>query len=88
MTEPAARRRTMQELNQHLRLERYRAFRRSARRIITADGLAALTMQRVADDVGCAVGSLYRYFSSKDALIAELQRDAIERLGTSFLLSQ
>lgn len=96
MTEPAAgpagaagaRRRTMRELHQHLRLERYRDFRQSARRIIAADGLGALTMQRVADEVGCAVGSLYRYFPSKDALIAELQRDAIDRLGTSFLLSQ
>lgn len=88
MTEPAARPRTMRELNQQLRLERYRELRRSARRIVAADGLAALTMQRVADEVGCAVGSLYRYFASKDALVAELQRDAIERLGTSFLLSQ
>jgi AcrR family transcriptional regulator len=88
MTEPAGPRRTMRELNQHLRLERYRAFRQSARKIIADEGLTGLTMQRVADDVGCAVGSLYRYFASKDALLAELQRDAIDRLGTSFLLSQ
>lgn len=78
----------MRELNEHLRLERYREFRASAARIIATDGLSSLTMQRVADEVGCAIGSLYRYFPSKDALIAELQREAIDRVGTSFLLSQ
>jgi AcrR family transcriptional regulator len=52
-------------------------------RIVFAEGLDALTMQRLARDVDCAVGSVYTYFPSKSALVAELQRAAIEVLDDS-----
>ncbi|MCU1350913.1 MAG: Transcriptional regulator, TetR family protein [Acidimicrobiales bacterium] len=52
--------------------------------IVAADGLRALTMQRLADELDCAVGTVYTYFPSKGALVAELQREAIERLTTSY----
>ena len=42
-------------------------------------------MQRLAADVDCAVGTAYTYFPSKSALVAELQRDAIEVLTASYL---
>jgi AcrR family transcriptional regulator len=51
--------------------------------IVFVEGLGALTMQRLASDVDCAVGSVYTYFPSKSALVAELQRAAIEVLDES-----
>ncbi len=70
------------------RLARHRAFLDTAIRIVVAEGEAALTMQRVAEETGSAVGSIYRYFPSKDALIAEVQREALDVLHTSGLVGQ
>ncbi len=42
----------------------------AARRILTHDGLAALTTSRIADLAGVSVGSLYRYFPNKQAIVA------------------
>jgi AcrR family transcriptional regulator len=71
------------------RRERNRATRRSsylaaALRVATEEGLHAVTMQRLADDLDCAVGTVYTYFPSKSALVAEVQREAIERLTQSY----
>jgi AcrR family transcriptional regulator len=41
-------------------------------------------MQRVAERLDCAVGTLYLYFPSKAALVAALQGDAIDTLRGSF----
>ncbi|MDQ2649127.1 MAG: TetR/AcrR family transcriptional regulator [Actinomycetota bacterium] len=68
------------------RLARHREYLRTALRIATEDGLDALTMQRLADEVDAAVGTVYTYFPSKGALVAEVQREAIERLTASYLL--
>jgi len=68
------------------RLERHGAFLATAKRIVAEEGLEALTMQRLAADVGCAVGTAYTYFPSKSALVAQIQADAIERLTASYLL--
>ncbi len=57
-------------------------------RIVSDDGVDRLTMQRMADDLDCAVGTIYTYFSSKDALLAELQRLAIDRITESYRLLQ
>lgn len=65
------------------RLDRHGAYLRAALRLVFAEGLDALTMQRLAVEVGGAVGSVYTYFPSKGALVAEVQREAIERLATS-----
>jgi len=68
------------------RLARHRAYLRAALSLVFAEGLDALTMQRLAHEVGAAVGSVYTYFPSKGALVAEVQREAIERLATSAAL--
>lgn len=68
------------------RLERERAYLTAAMAIAGRDGLRALTMQRLADEVDAAVGTVYTYFPSKGALVAELQREAIERLTASYHL--
>jgi AcrR family transcriptional regulator len=66
------------------RLERHAAFLASAKAVVAAEGLDALTMQRLATELDCAVGTAYTYFPSKSALVAELQRDAVEAITRSY----
>ena len=56
---------------------------RAAKQIAFAEGLESLTMQHLADELDCAVGTVYTYFPSKSALVAEVQREAIEVLDES-----
>jgi len=66
------------------RLARTREYLATALGIITTEGFGALTMQRLADECDSAIGAVYRYFPSKGALVAEIQREAVERLNTSY----
>ena len=68
------------------RLDRHRRYLGAALHLISTEGLDALTMQRLAAEVGASVGSVYTYFPSKGALVAEVQREAIERLAASVLV--
>ena len=68
------------------RLARHRDYLDAALQIATDEGLAALTMQRLAAEVDAAVGTVYTYFPSKGALLAEVQREAVDRLTASYLL--
>jgi AcrR family transcriptional regulator len=68
------------------RLDRTRQFLGTALDIVTTEGFDALTMQRLADQCDSAIGAVYRYFPSKGALVAEVQREAIERINTSYAL--
>ena len=52
----------------------------SAARRIAASGFDALTMQRLADDLGFTAGALYRYFPSKDALVLAVLEGVTDRL--------
>jgi AcrR family transcriptional regulator len=65
---------------------RERAYLDAAMEIAATDGLATLTMSRLAGEVDAAVGTVYTYFPSKGALMAELQREAVERLTASYHL--
>lgn len=49
----------------------------AAMRIIVGEGLVALTIQRLAKATGASVGGLYRYYESKEAVVAALQLRAI-----------
>lgn len=49
--------------------------------IVTGEGLEAVTMQRLAAELGYAVGALYRYFPSKDALLIAVQQRVLEQLA-------
>jgi AcrR family transcriptional regulator len=66
-----------------LRLDRDQALRErilaSALARVAEGGFAALTMQALAEDVGIATGSLYRHFSSKGSLAAEVFAVASQR---------
>jgi AcrR family transcriptional regulator len=53
----------------------------AAERIVESDGLAALTLRRLADDTGVSTRAVYSVFGSKDALIAALGGKAFDWLG-------
>src|SRR4051794_8903910 len=53
----------------------------AATSVLEAEGLDGLTLGRVAEAMGLVPAALYRYFSSKDALLAGLQRRAIAQIG-------
>lgn len=46
-----------------------------ARRIAVRDGADALTMRRLVDEAGCALGLPYKVFADRDELVAELLRE-------------
>ena len=49
--------------------------------VVTDEGVEALTMQRLAQELGYAIGALYRYFASKDALLLAVQRRVLDHLA-------
>lgn len=53
----------------------------AATRVLSADGLASLTTNRVAEVAGVGIGSLYQYFPNKSALVAALIARAQDRLA-------
>ena len=52
--------------------------------VLDRDGLDGLTMQAVATELDCAVGTLYTAFASKAELMAALQVDAVSVLEASY----
>lgn len=54
----------------------------AARRLV-ADGLDGVTTTQIAADTGMAVGSLYQYFSNRDALLLALHRQRMTALAGS-----
>ena len=54
----------------------------AAREILEADGLAALTMQRVAEAVGVRAPSLYKRVKSRDELVRLVVEDVASELAT------
>ena len=53
----------------------------TALRVLSQEGFEAITIQRLAGELGCAVGALYRYFKSKDALLVAVLHRIMDRLG-------
>jgi AcrR family transcriptional regulator len=65
---------------QRRRRETHAEIHAAAARLLAREGLAALTMQRVAGEIGYTPGALYRYYGSKHALIEDLLRAAADAL--------
>lgn len=78
MTPPAPGRRAQNRANRHEQILTASAA------IVTEVGVEDLTMQAVAERVGCAVGTIYTYFNSKSALVVSLQIEAIDTLIETF----
>ncbi len=62
---------------------RIRGFVDAAKGIVALDGFEGLTMSRLANELDTVVSAVYRYFPSKGALLAEIQKEALERLTMS-----
>ena len=56
----------------------------AARRILERDGESALTMRRLAADLGMKAPSLYKHFSDKEAVEVELIAIAFEETAEAF----
>ncbi len=52
--------------------------------IVARDGIPDLTMQGVAEVVGCSIGTVYTHFASKGVLVADLQDLSVRRIARSF----
>jgi AcrR family transcriptional regulator len=53
--------------------------------LLAEDGAGSFTLQRLADRVDAAVGAIYRYFPSKEALLAALQAQVLGDLHRQLL---
>ncbi|MCA9697600.1 MAG: TetR/AcrR family transcriptional regulator, partial [Myxococcales bacterium] len=53
----------------------------TALRLLETEGFESLTIQRLAKELKYAVGALYRYFRSKDALLVALLHRVMDRIG-------
>lgn len=59
----------------------------AAASLLARGGLAAMTTNHVADRAGVNIGSLYRYFASKEAIVAALVDRALETYEASMNLA-
>ena len=50
----------------------------AGRQLLEAEGAEAVTTNRIADRAGVSIGSVYRYFPNKEAVIASLYDSAAE----------
>jgi AcrR family transcriptional regulator len=57
----------------------------ASRKVLVEHGYAGFTTERVAAVAGVSIGSLYEYFSSKDALLSELVEDFFRRMMAAAL---
>ena len=60
------------------------AIREAATRLIARFGYEAVTMRRLADEVGVQAAALYRYFPTKEELLFSLMREHMEALSAAW----
>ena len=56
-----------------------------AKRVVADEGLGALQARRVADEAGCAVGTIYNVFKNLDNLIVETNSATLTDLGAALV---
>ena len=52
----------------------------AAEKVISTNGLAALTARRLAQDIGYAPGTIYNFYADMDALVAAVNELTLQRL--------
>ncbi|OPG72101.1 hypothetical protein B1219_18255 [Pseudomonas ogarae] len=62
----------------------FNAILESAERLFARDGFEASSTTKIAEFAGVSVGSLYEYFPSKDALVAQLLKRHCDRMLEQF----
>ncbi len=72
---------TLLSRRERRRAARLQSMLDAAMQIALTEGLEKLTIAHLARKLDAAVGALYRYFPSKDALLAAMQRQAIDGLS-------
>jgi len=83
MNKPAAARRETVTLTRRFnpaQSEKRLEARKAAAQLATEGGYEAVTMGAVADRIGLSRATIYRYFSSKDHLLAEIMEEWTERI--------
>ena len=71
--------------SKHHRLERFLILERTAMQHIAKHGVYGLRVHFLAKELGYTTAALYRYYPSKEALIAALQKKSLVLLQTSLL---
>jgi AcrR family transcriptional regulator len=61
--------------------ERNRALLLATAKLCFAESGAATTLEEVARKAGVGIGTLYRHFPTRDALVEQVYRDALDRLA-------
>jgi AcrR family transcriptional regulator len=56
------------------------SIKEAATRILKEQGVEGFNTNAVAEKAGVSIGSLYQYFGSKEALIAEIKREHFSQL--------
>ena len=67
------------------RRQRFEAIHRHSFQILEEEGVEGLTIQRLAKEMSWALGAVYRYYPSKEALLAALEHEAVAHV-MAFLL--
>lgn len=80
-----AQRQSRRGLDELERERRRQEFLDASWEVVVADGFEALTMSRVTAIVGSAEGTIYNYFASKEALLAEMQEAALTVIAGSIM---
>lgn len=70
----------------HKRLKRKQEIQTRAMQMISAEGIEALTMQKLAAGLGLTAGALYRYFRSKAELISGLESQLLRDMSKGLSL--
>lgn len=78
-----------EKASEEMRAERRETIRRAALKLFAERGLAAARLRDIAAEAGMALGLLYHYYSSKEAVYQDLVHEALDRMdqGAQALLA-
>lgn len=75
----------MARRSDHTRDELKALIHKTATRIVSEEGLQALSTRKVAAQIGYSPGSIYNVYDTLDALISDVNRQTLSRLHAKFI---